>query len=292
MDAGSVAISLGARWPGPVPELPEVETIARDLDAAVAGAVIGAVRVYRADVLRETTGPKLARRLIGTTIVRTWRRAKHLVADLSNGERLVVSLRFTGAFVIDPARWTRGRRDYTVLALLLRDGRTLRYADVRRLGTITLMDAARFAAWEAALGPEPLARGFTARRFADRLAGTRRAIKTVLMDQRRVAGIGNIYANEALWRARIRPSRPASSLTERERAALHAETRAVLRLAVAQRGTSFRDYRDPYGGRGGFLGLAKVYARAGQPCVRCRTPLRSTHRIEKRVTVWCPTCQR
>lgn len=275
-----------------MPELPEVETIARDLAASVGGATIASARIHRPDVLRETTAPRFVRRVSGATIAGAWRRAKHLVLDLSTGDRLVVSLRFTGVFAIDDAPWTGGRRDYTVAAFLLRDGRTLRYRDVRRLGTITLMDATRFSTWEAQLGPEPLARGFTSRRFAERIAGTRRAIKTVLMDQRRVAGIGNIYANEALWRARIRPSRPASSLNARECRALHAEARAVLRVAVAQRGTSFRDYRDPFGGRGGFLGLAKVYARAGQPCVRCGTVLRSTHQIENRITVWCPRCQR
>jgi formamidopyrimidine-DNA glycosylase len=111
------------------------------------------------------------------------------------------------------------------------------------------------------------------------------------MDQRRIAGIGNIYANEALWRAGIRPSRRGATITRAEAALLLAEARDVLRLAVEQRGTSFRDYQDPSGGRGGFLGLAKVYARAGQPCVRCGSTLRSSHAIEGRVTVWCTQCQ-
>ena len=112
------------------------------------------------------------------------------------------------------------------------------------------------------------------------------------MDQRRIAGIGNIYANEALWRARIRPTRRGSSLTRSQAAVLHAESVDVLRAAVEQRGTSFRDYRDPYGGRGGFLGLVKVYGRDGEPCVRCGTTLRSSHALEGRITVWCTTCQK
>ena len=112
------------------------------------------------------------------------------------------------------------------------------------------------------------------------------------MDQRRIAGIGNIYANEALWRSHIRPSRRGTSLTRADVARLYAEARLVLAAAVAQRGTSFRDYQDPSGGRGGYLGLAQVYGRAGQPCSRCGTVLRATHRLEGRITVWCTACQR
>lgn len=275
-----------------MPELPEVETIARDLHDAVAGARIAGVSVFRRDVLRECTPRSLAARTTGASIARWWRRAKHAVADLSNGERIVISPRFTGSVLIETSGWTAGRRDYTVLAFALADGRAMRYRDVRRLGTVTLLDADRFAAWERTIGPEPLDASFTAAVFGERLSASRRAIKTVLMDQRRVAGIGNIYANEALWRAKIRPSRRADSLTRAELGLLHRESVAVLRLAVEQRGTSFRDYRDPYGGRGGFLGLAKVYSREGEPCLRCGATLRSTHEIENRITVWCPKCQR
>lgn len=250
------------------------------------------VRVFRGDVLREVTARALAARTRGATITRWWRRAKHAVADLSNGERIVISPRFTGAVLIEPTAWTRGRRDYTVLAFALADGRSMRYRDVRRLGTVTLMEPARFDAWERAVGPEPLEPSFTAAAFAERVKPSRRAIKTVLMDQRRVAGIGNIYANEALWRSQIRPMRRADSLTRAELRRLHTESVAVLRAAVEQRGTSFRDYQDPYGGRGGFLGLATVYSREGKPCLRCGTTLKSTHALENRITIWCPRCQR
>ena len=275
-----------------MPELPEVETIARDLHGAVAGATITTASVFRRDCLRACTPRSLAAAVAGATIERAWRRAKHVVIDLSNGHRLTVSPRFTGALLIEPRAWATGRADYTVLTFALRDGRALRYRDVRRLGTVTLHEEAEFPAWESAIGPEPLDETFTAGRFRDAIAGTRRAIKTVLMDQKRIAGIGNIYANEALWRARIRPQRAASSLTRAESTALHRESVRVLRAAVEQRGTSFRDYQDPYGGRGGFLGLAKVYSREGEPCVRCGTTLRSTHALENRITVWCPRCQR
>ena len=275
-----------------MPELPEVETIARDLNDTVRGATVATVRVFRPDVLREITPRSLAARCRGVVLERFWRRAKYVVADLSSGDRLVVSPRFTGALLIEPGLWNAGAGDYTTIAFALADGRTMRYRDVRRLGTVTLMKPARFKAWEATLGPEPLDAAYTDRAFTVAMRGSGRAIKTTLMDQRKVAGVGNIYANEALWRARIRPTRRGAMLTHAECRRLFKEVRAVLTTAVEQRGTSFRDYQDPFGGRGGFLELAKVYGRAGKPCVRCKTPLRSSHALENRITVWCSSCQR
>jgi formamidopyrimidine-DNA glycosylase len=275
-----------------VPELPEVETIARDLQDAVCGATVDAVIVHRRDVLRECTAAVLSKRLAGATFTRFWRRAKYVVADLSTGERLVVSPRFTGSLLVEPGPVRADRSDYTCVQFVLRDGRTLRFRDVRRLGTVALMAPPRFARWSAAIGPEPLDPALTPECFSNIVRSSTRAIKTILMDQRRLAGIGNIYANEALWRARIRPSRRGSSLTRASASLLFDEARAVLAAAVQQRGTSFRDYRDPYGGRGGFLGLAKVYGRQGEPCLRCGTELSSTHRLEGRITVWCTECQR
>ena len=275
-----------------MPELPEVETIARDLEGVVRGATVDAVHVHRRDVLRECSAASLARRLTGATFARFWRRAKYVVANLSTGDRLVVSPRFTGSLLVEPGPFRIDRSDYTCIQFPLRDGRTLRFRDVRRLGTVALMAPQPFEHWSAAIGPEPLDPAFTAERFSGLVRTSKRAIKTILMDQRRVAGIGNIYANEALWRARIRPTRRGSAITRTEAALLFEESRAVLTAAVEQRGTSFRDYQDPFGGRGGFLGLAKVYGRGGEPCVRCGATLRSTHKIEGRVTVWCPECQR
>lgn len=275
-----------------MPELPEVETIARDLQDAVRDATVDAVRVHRPDVLRECTAAGLARRLPGATFTRFWRRAKYVVADLSTGDRLVVSPRFTGSLLVEARPVRAARADYTCVEFALRDGRALRFRDVRRLGTVALMAPPRFAHWSDAIGPEPLDPSLTPERFSGIVRSSTRAIKTILMDQRRLAGIGNIYANEALWRARIRPSRRGASLTRADAALLFGEARAVLAAAVEQRGTSFRDYRDPYGGRGGFLGLAKVYGRHGEPCLRCGTTLSSTHRLEGRITVWCRECQR
>lgn len=275
-----------------MPELPEVETIARDLESSVRGATIAAAHVHRADVLRGSSAARFAQRIEGATFDRFWRRAKYAVANLSTGDRLVVSPRFTGALLVEPGPFQRSGDDYTCIQFPLTDGRTLRFRDVRRLGTVELMAPGRFETFTAAIGPEPLDASFTAALFTDIVRTSARAIKTILMDQRRIAGIGNIYANEALWRARVRPTRRGTSLTRSQAALLHAESVDVLRTAVEQRGTSFRDYQDPYGGRGGFLGLAKVYGRDGEPCVRCGTTLRSSHAIEGRITVWCTTCQK
>jgi formamidopyrimidine-DNA glycosylase len=275
-----------------VPELPEVETIARDLQDTVRGATVITAHVHRPNVLRDVTAKSLAARIAGATFERFWRRAKYAVGDLSTGDRMVVSPRFTGALLVEPAPFARSAADYTCVQFPLEDGRTLRFRDVRRLGTVELMTPKRFAQFTAAIGPEPLEAEFTTERFTEIVRSSSRAIKTILMDQRRMAGIGNIYANEALWRAFIRPSRRGCSLTHAQAALLHKESVDVLRSAVTQRGTSFRDYRDPYGRRGGFLGLAKVYSREGEPCVRCGTILRSSHALEGRITVWCTTCQK
>ncbi|MFI5246015.1 MAG: bifunctional DNA-formamidopyrimidine glycosylase/DNA-(apurinic or apyrimidinic site) lyase [Gemmatimonadales bacterium] len=275
-----------------MPELPEVETIARDLESTVRGATVRAAHVHRADVLRKSTPKSFSGRIAGAAFDRFWRRAKYVVADLSTGDRLVVSPRFTGALLVEPGPFRRSGDDYTCIQFPLADGRTIRFRDVRRLGTVELMAPKRFEAFTAAIGPEPLDASFTAERFTDIVRSSTRAIKTILMDQRRIAGIGNIYANEALWRARIRPTRRGSSLTRAQAAVLHGESVAVLRAAVEQRGTSFRDYQDPYGGRGGFLGLVKVYGREGEPCARCGATLRSSHALEGRITVWCTACQK
>jgi formamidopyrimidine-DNA glycosylase len=281
-----------------VPELPETETIARDLHAAIAGSAIIGVEVLRRDVLRAggasrrasaATAAALARHLVDETVHRVWRRAKSVVLSLENGAHLVVTPRFTGALILgapttdDP---------YACLRFSLSDGRELRYTDVRRLGTVAFLSPDAFALWSAALGPEPLDAGFTVERFSGCLRGSKRAVKAVLMDQSRLAGVGNIYANEALWRAGIRPSRRASSLTRRERETLHGELTAVLRAAVAARGTSFRDYRDAFGARGRFAAQLQAYGRGGQPCARCGAPLKTSHAIDGRATVWCAGCQR
>jgi len=275
-----------------VPELPETETIARDLDREIAGRTVVAVRVRRSDVLREVGSRTLSKRMVGSRITRSWRRAKLVVLDLSSGDRLVVQPRFTGALLIDAGDLPAREREYSTVEFVLDDGRSLHYRDIRRLGTVALMDDGRFSRYSAALGVEPLDRAFTADHLSGLLRGSRQAVKKVLMDQRGVVGIGNIYANEALWRARIDPSRAAKTLSAPEASALRAAIVEVLTESIAHRGTSFRDYRDASGERGGFVERLAVYGRAGQPCPRCGRRLVGTHAIDGRMTVLCARCQK
>ena len=275
-----------------MPELPETETIARDLDAAIAHRTIVEVRVTRPDVLREVTAGELRRRVRDTSIERVWRRAKLVVMDLSSRDRLVVQPRFTGALLIDGGALPQEERRYSTLELALNDGRAVHYRDIRRLGTVSLMDETRFSRYAGALGLEPLADDFTLERLSAILRASRQSLKRVLMDQRRLVGVGNIYANEVLWHSGLDPSRSAARLTAEERARLHIAIGRVLRSAVAARGTSFRDYRDASGERGTFAAMLEAYGREGQPCRRCGRPLVGTHAIDGRATVFCFRCQR
>lgn len=274
-----------------MPELPETETIARDLNEAIAGRAITAIRVSRPDVLREVGQSTFVRRLKGARILRSWRRAKLIVTDLSSGDRLVVQPRFTGALIVEDADTDRALLSHSTMRLELDDGRALHYCDVRRLGTVALMKPVRFDEYSSALGKEPLDPEFTPEQLSGVLRVSSQPVKKVLMDQRRIAGIGNIYANEALWRAGIDPSRPARSIGLESAALLHREIVAVLRESIEARGTSFRDYRDARGERGSFAAKLQAYGREGEKCFRCGSRLIGTHAIDSRATVFCARCQ-
>jgi formamidopyrimidine-DNA glycosylase len=275
-----------------VPELPETETIAWDLDREISGRTIVAVVVQRNDVLREVTEAELAARTAGRSIERCWRRAKLVVVDLEGGDRIVVQPRFTGALLLSRGALPAMEAPYSTLHFTLDDGRDLHYRDIRRLGTVAVMDAERFREYSGGLGVEPLDPGFTVEHLSVLLRGSRQPVKKVLMDQRAIVGIGNIYANEACWRAGVDPSRAARTLTDEEVAGLHEGITTVLTESIAARGTSFRDYRDASGGRGDFERSLAVYGRGGQPCRRCGARLLETHVIDGRTTVLCAGCQR
>lgn len=275
-----------------MPELPETETIARDLDGELRGAAIVLVVVRRPNVLREVTGPELAMRTIGCTIERCWRRAKLVVIDLSSGDRIVVQPRFTGALLLSRGPLPDREAGFSTLHFALDDDRDLHYRDIRRLGTVSLMSPQRFDEYVGALGIEPLDPAFTTAHLSGLLRGSRQAVKKVLMDQRAVVGIGNIYANEACWRAGVDPSRVAREITDIEAEALRVGITSVLTESIAARGTSFRDYVDASGGKGGFERSLAVYGRGGKPCLRCGARLVETHAIDGRTTVLCVQCQR
>ncbi len=276
-----------------MPELPETETYARDLNALVRGMAIKSVRVRRPDVLRRVrSGRALGKCLTGTSISRVWRRAKHIIFDLASGDRLLVQPRFTGILFVTDGYPSDAKEQYITVSLGLADGRWLHYADVRRLGTVTLLDPAQFAAFVGRLGVEPLEEEFTTERLAHALRGSRQAIKKLVMDQSRIAGVGNIYAAEVLWYARIDPSRAASTIKADEVTRLRTAIVQVLTKAVEGRGTSIRDYRDANGAEGDYAPRLKAYGRETLPCRRCRTRLVNTMAIDGRATVFCWRCQR
>ena len=275
-----------------MPELPEVETIVRELAPRLEGFRIARARLAKTDVLRRVSKPRLLRTLRGNAFEEVSRRAKHAVFRLRSGHRLVVQPRMTGSLVVYGRPLTRSEAKYAVLTCALEDGRLFVYRDVRRLGTVWLLNDAEWAAYTGRIGPEPLDETFTPFVFAERLAGTRAAIKKAIMDQRRVAGVGNIYANEALFEAGIDPSKPTSKLSLDEFARLHAAVTGVLRRAVDSSGTTVRDYRTGTGAEGRFQFELKAYGRGGEPCVRCGKKLVTTHTIDLRATTFCPSCQR
>ena len=274
-----------------MPELPETETIARDLNRLVSGRRIVDVSVKKPDVLRLASATELKRRLSGVVMQRWWRRAKLIVADLSTNDRLVVQPRFTGALLIDDGSLKQEQLAHSTLQLMLDDGRRLHYSDVRRLGTVALMDPPTFERYQTGLGVEPLDPAFTTQQLSGIVRASGQAIKKLLMDQRRVAGIGNIYANEALWRAGIDPSRRADSLTLSETVELRNALVGILTDSIAARGTTFRDFQDTSGQRGGYAAHLQAYGRGGLPCSRCGTRLFETHAIDGRSTVICSRCQ-
>ena len=272
-----------------MPELPETETLARDLNAGLAGRVIGRVEVLHADVLRAITARGIGRTLKGRTFHRVWRRAKAVVLDLDDDLHLVVVPRFTGGLLLRAPDLPDDR--YDAIRFRLADNATLAYRDVRRLGTVTLCDAGAFSTFDRRLGKEPLDPSFTPGVLSALLTSSQQPVKKILMDQSRLAGVGNIYANEALWAARIDPSRPGRSVSAAESAALHEALTGILVKAIEARGTTFRDFRDASGARGGFASQLAAYGRGGEPCARCGTRLTMTHAIDGRATVFCHRCQ-
>jgi formamidopyrimidine-DNA glycosylase len=233
----------------------------------------------------------LLRGLEGARVLDVTRRAKHAILHLDRGTRLVVQPGMTGSLIVHPKPLTRDEQAYAVLRLPLDSGGELVYRDVRRLGTLLLLDDRGWQAYDDALGPEPLDAAFTPGVLARAFRGTKQYVKKALMDQGVVVGVGNIYANEALFAARIDPSRPANTLTAAEVTRLHREVRRILNAAIASNGTTFRDYRTGTGESGNFQLELMVYDREGEPCRQCGTPLAGTHAIDARITVFCWRCQ-
>ncbi len=271
-----------------MPELPEVETIARGLANAVAGKTIASVVVSMRKIAVAPEGEAFEQALAGQTIGAVGRRGKYVVFELASGRRLTVHLRMTGRLIVQATGYTEPY-PYTYVRLVFTDGMSLSFADVRQFGRMRLLAAND--PWDADGGLEPLSEGFTSEAFVSMLDGRRTPIKTFLLDQSRIAGVGNIYACEALWESGIRPSRPAYKISRPARRRLHGAVRDVLQRAIEARGTSVDDYVDAEGLKGGFQNQLAVYGRLGEPCPRCGKPIVRTV-IGQRGTWWCRGCQK
>ncbi len=295
-----------------MPELPEVETIARRLDDAVPGRRVERADILRANVVRGT--PRgFARALEGATVERVRRRAKFIAAELDDGRVWVTHLRMSGRYLVVPGSRRNGRSPergrtgrgrvsdpaelppYTRAVFTLDDGTRLLYIDVRTLGGMEILSRDEWQVRSAALGPEPLEPDFTPEVLLGLLSARRQPVKPFLLDQTRVAGIGNIYAVEALWRARVSPRRRARNVGPIRAARLHRAIVDVLKDAVGRSGTtlgaSYLDYADGDGEAGTFYEHLNVYDREGLPCPRCGTAIRRIVQAQ-RSTYYCPECQR
>jgi formamidopyrimidine-DNA glycosylase len=266
-----------------MPELPEVETIVRHLRARILGETIAAVDVLWPKTVANCTPQALADALVGRRILGVERRAKFLLFDL-DGAWLVAHLRMTGRFVLDDEG-----APYVRLILRFSSGRALYFSDLRKFGRVSLV--ADPAALVSGLGAEPLEATFTAEVLGALLAGRRRQLKPALLDQRLVAGLGNIYVDEALWRARLHPLRQAHTLHADEIARLRDAIYDTLANAVAHQGTTLRDFRNPAGEPGANQLFLAAYHRQGQPCQRCGEPIQRLV-VGQRGTHICPQCQR
>jgi len=282
-----------------MPELPEVETVARDLRRLIVGATItGATGDWPRTIASHASVAGFADDLAGRRIEGVGRRAKLVVVDLAGGAALTIHLKMTGQLFVVPAGAPSDRHVH--LRLALDDGRELRFRDIRKFGRVGLwprdprsgaiLDGQAGAELFAGHGPEPLDAAFTLRAFRARLRGRRSRLKPLLLDQAFVAGIGNIYADEALWRARLHPLRRAGSLHPPDEARLYREARAVLAEAIDRRGSSIDDYTAP-DGDGAMQERLAVYQRAGAPCLRCGRPIRRIV-VGQRATHFCSWCQR
>lgn len=287
-----------------MPELPEVETIARGLAPEIVGRTIEAVQVRYAGATGMNAG-EFVRRVTGCRVEKVWRRGKMLLVDLSSADdpehtpehapdrHLAVHLKMTGRLWVppcgDPA--LRAPDKHTHILFHLSGGCVMHFKDVRKFGWCRAVTCDELAEMEflRTLGPEPLDMG--ADEFVATFKARNGAIKGVLLNQKVIAGIGNIYADESLFRAGIAPHTKASHVSRKRLTALHGHLQDVLRQAIAENGSSISDYRNARGDAGAFQNRFNVYGRGGQPCPICRTPL-SVRKVAGRTSTYCSRCQK
>jgi formamidopyrimidine-DNA glycosylase len=271
-----------------VPELPEVETIRSRLAPGLVGRRFEHVEIADARLTRPESPEAVAAELAGERVADVRRRGKYLIFEFESGRHLLIHLRMTGSLE-HPA--TDGTDPYRRARITLDDGSYIAYRDVRRFGTWLLLEPGELDEYlDARIGGEPFDAAFTTAALGRALAGRTAPIKAAVLDQKAVAGVGNIYADEALWRARIHPLRPAGELERAQLSELRKAIRKTLELGIARQGATLRDFRDSRGRRGRMQLEFRVYGREGEPCDRCGTPIAKI-RAAGRGTWYCPSCQ-
>jgi len=274
-----------------MPELPEVETIRRRLAPQLEGGTITGAEISDFRLTRPFEPNAVAAELHREAIEAVDRRGKYLIFRFRSSRALLIHLRMTGSLHHAPIG-TLQDDPYRRAVFTLDNGSDVAYRDVRRFGTWLLLEPDEAEPYLALrLGAEPLSRAFTTRFLGQRLAGRRAPLKAALLDQRTVAGLGNIYADEALWRSRLHPLRPGATVEPDELPPLRRAIRAALETGIARQGATLRDYSQPDGSPGSMQREFKVYGRAGEPCTRCGTPIDKI-RAAGRGTWYCPSCQR
>lgn len=282
-----------------MPELPEVQSVVDELSPVLTGLKIVEVSCRRGDMvsierfrrkhteIAGETGAQISSLLLNRTITRIFRRAKRVMVALDDGSHLYIHLGMTGNLEIDPK--VEAKHTHIVLKLAARQGRAgkvLAFSDPRRFGQLVYLPVGRVI--DEDLGPEPLE--LTSKRLGELLCAAKRPLKSALLDQRLIAGLGNIYVDESLHAARIHPLQPCTQLTAQQADRLCRSIKQILKQAIAAKGSTLRDYRTPDGSTGSFQKMHRVYDRMGQPCHRCRTPV-ARILLSGRSTHFCPACQ-
>jgi formamidopyrimidine-DNA glycosylase len=277
-----------------MPELPEVETVRARLEPKLLGRRFERVEIFDSRLTRPDDPARVAAELEGERVIALDRRGKYLIVRFESGRVLLIHLRMTGQLLHGHGNGGRPSAEVDAhrrAVVRLDDGSDVTYRDVRRFGTWELIEDEDLQPYLAArVGREPLERSFTTKRLSEALERRRAPLKSALLDQRRLAGVGNIYADEALWRARLHPLRPAGDLSPAELSALHRGIRAALKAGIARQGATLSTYRTPDGDRGRMQEEFRVYGREGEPCERCGTPIEKI-RTAGRGTWYCPSCQ-
>ena len=269
-----------------MPELPEVETVVRALRRPLIGQVITAVRNTWPRHIATPTLPEMQMRITNQRIEAITRRAKYLVFHLSDGETLIIHLKMTGHLFVTSVETPVDKHTHTVFELA--SGQELRFQDMRKFGRVYLVEDTQEIFGK--LGPEPLEDTFTVEQLMERLNGRSRTLKPLLLDQTFIAGVGNIYADEALFDAGLHPERKADSLTTEQINALHAAIQKVLQLGIEREGASISNYIKPDGSKGDMQNAVAVFRRTDMPCWQCGNPIRRIV-LGGRSTHFCPNCQ-